>query len=157
MQNDKCVRRNENVKFPEIDYRMTWEATKSIQIIAAGNSVSIMYTIDNHILPFKARILEFGFISAESAVIGLLKGCIGILISTITTLFCGEVSRTHIYLSDSIVTWVNVMNCGLIPMLGSCHHIRSYKPITQLQNSNYGLKIDTEIKAYKIYYESTLK
>ena len=38
-------------------------------------------------LPFKARILESGFIRAESAVIGLLRGCIGILISIITTLF----------------------------------------------------------------------
>lgn len=37
--------------------------------------------------PFSAKILEFGFISAESAVIGRLKGCIGMLISIITTLF----------------------------------------------------------------------
>lgn len=65
-------------------------------------------------IPFKARILEFGFMSAESAVIGLLKGCDGILISIITTLFCGAVSRTHIYFSDSIVTFVKVMNCALI-------------------------------------------
>lgn len=35
-----------------------------------------------------------------------------------TTLFCGDVSRTQMYLSDSIVTCVNVMNCGLIPRLG---------------------------------------
>lgn len=65
----------------------------------------------NSQIPFKARILEFGFIRAESAVIGLLRGCIGIFISMITTLFCGAVSRTQIYLSDSIVTLVNVMNC----------------------------------------------
>lgn len=83
----------------------------------------------NYSIPFNARILEFGFISAESAVIGLLKGCIGILISIITILFCGEVSRTHMYLSDSIVTCVNVMNCGLIPTLGSCNQIRSHKLI----------------------------
>ena len=61
-------------------------------------------------LPFKARILEFGFMSAESAVIGRLSGCIGMCMSIITTLFCGAVSRTHIYLSDSIVTFVNVIN-----------------------------------------------
>lgn len=71
-------------------------------------------------IPFKARILEFGFIRAESAVMGLLRGCIGMFISIITTLFCGAVSRTQMYLSDSIVTFVNVMNCWLIPMLGSC-------------------------------------
>lgn len=65
----------------------------------------------NSVIPFKARILEFGFIRAESAVIGLLKGCIGIFISIITTLFCGAASRTHMYLSDSIVTFVKVMNC----------------------------------------------
>lgn len=76
-------------------------------------------TQHNHTIPFKANILLLGFISAESAVIGLLNGCIGMFISIITTLFCGAVSRTQIYLSDSIVTCVNVMNCGLIPMLGS--------------------------------------
>lgn len=72
--------------------------------------------------PFKARILELGFIRAESAVIGLLRGWFGMFISTITTLFCGDVSRTHIYFSDSIVTCVNVMNCGFMPMLGNCNH-----------------------------------
>ena len=30
--------------------------------------------VDNHYQPFNARILVFGFISAESAVMGLLKG-----------------------------------------------------------------------------------
>lgn len=78
--------------------------------------------------PFNARILVLGFISAESAVIGLLRGCIGILISMITTLFCGAVSRTHIYLSDSIVTCVNVINCGLIPKLGNCKYIKTINP-----------------------------
>lgn len=71
-------------------------------------------------IPLRARILEFGFMRAESAVIGLLRGWFGIFISMITTLFCGAVSRTHMHLSDSIVTLANVMNCGLIPMLGSC-------------------------------------
>lgn len=74
------------------------------------------------VVPFKARILETGFIRAESAVIGLLNGCMGMFMSIITTLFCGDVSRTHINLSDSIVTLVNVMNCGLIPMLGNCNN-----------------------------------
>ena len=81
--------------------------------------------------PFRANILEFGFIRAESAVIGRLKGWFGMLISTITTLFCGAVSRTHINLSDSIVTFVKVMNCGLIPMLVSCNHHK-----TQSENMN---------------------
>uniref|UniRef100_A0A2P2MB29 Clathrin heavy chain 1-like n=1 Tax=Rhizophora mucronata TaxID=61149 RepID=A0A2P2MB29_RHIMU len=40
-------------------------------------------------------------------------------ISMITTLFCGAVSLTHRYFSDSIVTCVKFMNCGLIPRLGS--------------------------------------
>lgn len=90
--------------------------------------------LNNHNQPFNARILEFGFISAESAVMGLLKGWLGRFISIITTLFCGAVSRTHMNLSDSIVTWVKVMNCWLIPTLGSCnqqitrkkHHSTSY-------------------------------
>ncbi|KAF5795005.1 hypothetical protein HanXRQr2_Chr08g0334691 [Helianthus annuus] len=38
-------------------------------------------------IPFKASILELGFMRAESAVIGLLSGCMGMLISMITTLF----------------------------------------------------------------------
>ena len=88
-------------------------------------------TQHNHTIPFKANILELGFISAESAVIGLLNGCIGMFMSIITTLFCGAVSRTQINLSDSIVTCVNVMNCGLIPMLGSWKFIRSHNPISQ--------------------------
>lgn len=83
----------------------------------------------NVLLPFNASILLLGFIKAESAVMGLLNGCMGIFISTITILFCGEVSRTHIYLSDSIVTWVKVMNCGLIPKLRSCKEIRQFKII----------------------------
>lgn len=107
------------------------------------------YKIDNDVLPFKARILEFGFISAESAVMGLLKGCIGILISIITTLFCGAVSRTHMYLSDSIVTWVNVMNCGLIPMLGSCNYIRSHKLITQLLWNKLSNNYKRNVKFYR--------
>jgi hypothetical protein len=37
----------------------------------------------------------------------------------ITTLFCGDVSRTQMNLSDSIVTCVKVMNCWLIPRLVS--------------------------------------
>ena len=75
-------------------------------------------------LPFRARILEFGFIKAESAVIGLLNGCIGMFISTITTLFWGVVSLTQMYLSDSMVTWVNVINCELTPILGNCKHTK---------------------------------
>lgn len=55
--------------------------------------------------------------SAESAVIGRRRGCIGMDMSIMTTLFCGDVSLTQMYLSDSIVTCVNVMNCGLIPTL----------------------------------------
>ena len=40
--------------------------------------------------------------------------------STMTTLLCGEVSLTQMNFSDSIVTFVNVMNCEFIPMLGNC-------------------------------------
>uniref|UniRef100_A0A2P2MB53 Clathrin heavy chain 2-like n=1 Tax=Rhizophora mucronata TaxID=61149 RepID=A0A2P2MB53_RHIMU len=39
--------------------------------------------------------------------------------SIITTLFWGAVSLTHMYFSDSIVTCVKFMNCGLIPRLGN--------------------------------------
>lgn len=89
--------------------------------------------MNKHKLPFSARILEFGFMRAESAVMGLLKGWFGMLMSMITMLFCGEVSLTQIYLSDSIVTCVNVMNCGLIPMLGSCDKHQ----ITKSRSFNY--------------------
>jgi hypothetical protein len=70
-------------------------------------------------IPLRARIRELGFIKAESAVIGLLRGCIGMFMSTITTLFCGDVSLMHMYFSDSIVTCVKFMNWGLIPRLGN--------------------------------------
>lgn len=91
----------------------------------------------------RARILELGFINAESAVMGRLKGCMGMLMSTITTLFCGAVSLTQMYLSDSMVTCVNVMNCGLIPMLGNCNH-HKYKIKIKLESestdtTNYNL------------------
>jgi hypothetical protein len=68
-----------------------------------------------------ARILVFGFMSAESAVMGLRRGWLGMAMSMMTTLFCGEVSRTQMYLSDSMVTWVKVTNCGAIPRLVSCN------------------------------------
>jgi hypothetical protein len=61
--------------------------------------------------PFRAKTLLAGFINAESAVIGLLSGWLGMLISMITTLLLGAVSLTQMYFSDSIVTCVNVMNC----------------------------------------------
>jgi hypothetical protein len=57
--------------------------------------------------------------SAESAVMGLRRGWLGMAMSMMTTLFCGEVSRTQMYLSDSMVTWVKVTNCGAIPRLVS--------------------------------------
>jgi hypothetical protein len=59
--------------------------------------------------------------SAESAVMGLRRGWLGMAMSMMTTLFCGEVSRTQMYLSDSMVTWVKVTNCGAIPRLVSCN------------------------------------
>lgn len=74
----------------------------------------------SNVVPLRASTLLDGFIRAESAVIGLRIGCRGAAMSIMTTLFCGDVSRTHIYLSESIVTCVNVMNCWLIPMLVSC-------------------------------------
>ena len=67
-----------------------------------------------------ARILVFGFMSAESAVMGRRSGCMGMAMSMMTTLFCGEVSRTQMYFSDSMVTWVKVTNCGAMPRLVSC-------------------------------------
>jgi hypothetical protein len=69
-----------------------------------------------------ARILVFGFMSAESAVMGRRSGCMGMAMSMMTTLFCGEVSRTQMYFSDSMVTWVKVTNCGAMPRLVSCRH-----------------------------------
>jgi hypothetical protein len=43
----------------------------------------------------------------------------GMAMSMMTTLFCGEVSRTQMYFSDSMVTWVKVTNCGAMPRLVS--------------------------------------
>ena len=68
-----------------------------------------------------------GFMSAEWAVIGLRRGWLGMAMSMITTLFCGEVSRTQMYLSDSMVTWVKVTNCGAIPRLVSCNKQQSHR------------------------------
>lgn len=48
---------------------------------------------------------------------GRRSGCEGMDMSMITTLFCGDVSRTQMNLSDSIVTCVKVMNCWLMPRL----------------------------------------
>ena len=70
--------------------------------------------------PLSARILVLGFMSAESAVMGRRSGCMGMAMSTMTTLFCGEVSRTQMYFSDSMVTWVKVTNWGAMPRLVSC-------------------------------------
>lgn len=71
---------------------------------------------------FRAITLLAGFISAESAVIGRFRGVSGAAMSTITTEFVGPVSRMQMYLSLSMVTLVNDMNCGLMPRLGSCAH-----------------------------------
>jgi hypothetical protein len=57
---------------------------------------------------------------AESAVMGRRSGCVGMAVSMMTTLFCGDVSRTQMYFSDSMVTWVKVTNCGAMPRLVSC-------------------------------------
>jgi hypothetical protein len=73
-----------------------------------------------------ARILVLGFMSAESAVIGRRSGCMGMAMSMMTTLFCGEVSRTQMYFSDSMVTWVKVTNCGAMPRLVSCGQARGH-------------------------------
>ena len=70
--------------------------------------------------PLRARILVLGFMRAESAVMGRRSGCMGMAMSMMTTLFCGEVSRTQMYFSDSMVTWVKVTNCGAMPRLVSC-------------------------------------
>lgn len=106
------------------------------------------------IIPLRAKILESGFIRAESAVIGLLKGCIGMLISTITTLFWGDVSRTHIYFSDSIVTFVNVINCWLIPMLGNCITINPKRYINHNLKSSWN---PIYIMALCLHYKSKTK
>ena len=68
----------------------------------------------------RASTLLTGFISAESAVIGRFWGANGFAISMMTTLLVAPVSRTQMYLSDSMVTLVKVMNCWPMPTLGSC-------------------------------------
>ena len=71
---------------------------------------------------FSAMTLEVGFIKALSAVIGRLVGARGFAMSTITTLLVAPVSRIHMNLSLSIVTFVKDMNCWPMPKLGSCKH-----------------------------------
>lgn len=99
-------------------------------------------------VPFKARILELGFIKAESAVIGRLKGCMGKFMSMMTTLFCGAVSLMQMYLSDSIVTCVKFMNCVLIPMLGNCNknNNRKKKKNESIRSKNYGRSKGSQIE-----------
>lgn len=60
---------------------------------------------------FNAMTLLAGFIRADSAVIGRLIGDIGEAMSTMTTLLVAPVSRIQMNLSDSMVTFVNDMNC----------------------------------------------
>lgn len=67
---------------------------------------------------------------------GRRNGCDGIDISIITTLFCGDVSRTQMYLSDSIVTCVNVTNCWLMPRLVSCNATPSQHAHTTQSTTN---------------------
>jgi hypothetical protein len=62
---------------------------------------------------------------------GLRRGWLGMAMSMMTTLFCGEVSRTQMYRSDSMVTWVKVMNCGAIPRLVSCKQQRHGRGVSQ--------------------------
>ena len=52
-----------------------------------------------------------GFIKADSAVIGRLRGDVGLAMSTMTTLLLAPVSRMQMNLSDSIVTFVKEINC----------------------------------------------
>lgn len=120
-----------NTKGGAYEWKGKWKKCIASKNMEAYSLLFLQLQVDNHYQPFNARILVFGFISAESAVMGLLKGWFGILISIITILFCGAVSRTQIYLSDSMVTCVKVINCGLIPTVGSCNHQITQKPITQ--------------------------
>lgn len=85
--------------------------------------------------PFRARTLLVGFMRAESAVMGRRRGWLGVDMSIITTLFCGDVSRTQMYLSDSMVTCVNVTNCWFMPKLVSCIATRKRAQITPFPHS----------------------
>ena len=69
---------------------------------------------------FRAITWEAGFIKALSAVIGRLKGVNGFVMSTMTTEFEAPVSLTQMNFSLSMVTFVKVINCCAMPMLGSC-------------------------------------
>lgn len=68
----------------------------------------------------RAMTWEAGFIRALSAVMGLLRGVSGFAMSTMTTELEAPVSLTHINFSLSMVTFVKVINCCAMPMLGSC-------------------------------------
>ena len=67
-------------------------------------------------LPFSAITLDFGFIMAESAEMGLRVGLLASAKSIITTCAVSPTfSRTHMNLSDSIVRVENPMLAALMP------------------------------------------
>ncbi len=71
-------------------------------------------------LPFNAITLLVGFIIAESAVIGRLIGLFGSAISMIITKAVSlTFSRTHINLSDSIVSELKPIFVTLMPTFWS--------------------------------------
>ena len=72
------------------------------------------------ILPFNAITRDAGFMIAESAEIGLLIGFWGVAMSTMTTWAASPTfSRTHMNLSDSMVSVANSNGCALIPIFWS--------------------------------------
>ena len=71
-------------------------------------------------LPFKAMTLLAGFMMAESAEMGLRMGLVGSERSMMTTWFVSPTfSRTHMNLSDSIVSDAKPMLDALMPTLVS--------------------------------------
>merc|ERR1740131_402736 len=70
---------------------------------------------------FKAITLLAGFMMALSALMGLLIGFVGSLMSMMTTCAVSPTfSLTQMYLSDSMVRELNPMFAALIPTLVSC-------------------------------------
>lgn len=78
-----------------------------------NNYVLITFNNDK---PFNAMTLDFGFMMAESAEIGLLVGLLASAMSIITTCATSPTfSLTQIYLSDSMVRVEKPMFAALIP------------------------------------------
>lgn len=86
----------------------------SYEHLSTSSAQLIIITAIQHVviasLPLTARNSEFGFTSEESASMFIHEGFVCLPVTSISTIFPHVVSRTHMYLSDPIVTCVEFIN-----------------------------------------------